>query len=87
MKNPNTFVLSNNKKRKRYLVQHNAQSYASALHCAEALAIPVNSIYKAVNSFLSLNTAYNTRPLVRRHFNVEGYKLWITIHNVQYDNQ
>lgn len=80
-------VLNNGKKRKRYLVKLGTEEWASALHCAEALGINVREIYKAVDSFLSLGTKYNERGLIRRHFHVAGHKLFITIHNVDYDQR
>ena len=83
MKTP--FKLNNGKQRKRYLIKCGNNEWASALHCAEALQINVQRIYKAVNSFISLGTKYNDRGLIRRHFTVDGHKLFITIHNKEYD--
>lgn len=83
MKTP--FKLRNDKQRKRYLIKCGNDEWASALHCAEALGFDVSKIYRAVNSFIALGTKYNERGLLRRHFTIDNHKLFITIHNKEYD--
>lgn len=82
--------LNNGKQRKRYLVSLKTAKgtiqWASVLHCAESLNIPVQKIYKAIKYFTEIGSIANTKPLIRKHFLINGYNLLITIQNQSNEN-
>lgn len=82
--------LKNGKKRKRYLVSLKTPTgtiqWASVLHCSESLNISVQKIYKAIKDFTDKGLASNLKPLIRKHFLIEGYNLLITIQNQSNEN-
>lgn len=85
MKTKTPFKLKNGKRVKRYRVRdEQGKEYESVLHCAEELGFDPQLVYRAVKSFLNTGTKRNEQEIIRKHFTVDGHRLWVTINNREY---
>ena len=86
MKQKTPFKLNNGKRVKRYRVRdEDGREYESVLHCAEELDFSPDLVYRAVRTFLNEGTKRNEREIIRKHFDIAGHRLFVTINNRDYN--